>query len=453
MASLFDTLRRSWSLDDYAQMVSEFGLHQGYAPLTQTLAGETAEPIGNDFAGYISHAYKSNAVVFACQLTRLMLFSQVRFAFRRRNRANGRPGDLFHTGRLDVLDEPWQGGTTSDLLARMIQDADFAGNSYFTLRGGRLHRLRPDYVSIVLGSDLEPDSPDIAMDSRVLGYVYSPPGRQGERVLLPEQVAHFSPVHDPLANYRGMSWLTPVLREVRADGAMTTHQSKLFTNGATPNMVIRYDAQVDSERVRRFIELFKEQNEGLANAYRTLHLGGGADPTVVGRDMQQLDFRATRAAGEDRIAAAAGVHPTIVGLTDGLGGSSLNEGNFQAARRLTADRTLRYLWGSAAQSLATLVPPPARSELWYDARDVPFLQEDEADHAEIQAKQAETIRQLTDSGFTPESVVEAVTNGDMTLLEHSGLFSVQLQEAGAVGGDPETNGGGDPERARALLGH
>jgi hypothetical protein len=30
-------------------------------------------------------------------------------------------------------------------------------------------------------------------------------------------VAHWSPIPDPLANFRGMSWLTPVLREIDAD--------------------------------------------------------------------------------------------------------------------------------------------------------------------------------------------------------------------------------------------
>lgn len=440
---------RSLTIDDYAQMVSEWGLHGGFAPLQQTLGGQTAEGIPNDFVGYVRHAYKANGVVFACELTRLMLFSQIRFAFRRRNLENGRPGDLFHTAALDLLDVPWPGGTTGDLAARMIQDADFAGNAYLTEMGGRVHRLRPDHVWIVLGSDLDPDDPDLAMDSHVVGYIHEPPGgKVRPRVLLPERVAHFAPNPDPEAGYRGMSWLTPVLREIRADGSAEQHKLNFFRNGATPNMVLKYDPAVTPEKIERFKRIVQDENEGFRNAYRTMHVGGGADATVVGANFQQMDFRATQALGEDRIAAAAGVHPTIIGLADGLAGSSLNEGNFSAARRLTGDRTLRYLWGNAASSLSPLVPVPARAELWYDARDVPFLQEDQKDHAEIQGKQAQTIRQLTDAGYTPESVVAAVTNGDMTLLRHSGLYSVQLHPAGTTPTGPAGNGSGDPERAR-----
>ena len=44
--------------------------------------------------------------------------------------------------------------------------------------------------------------------------------------------------------------------------------------------------------------------------------------------------------------------------------------------------------------------------------------------------QAATITQLLREGFTPESAVAAVTNDDMTLLEHTGLCQVQLQTPG-----------------------
>jgi hypothetical protein len=109
----------------------------------------------------------------------------------------------------------------------------------------------------------------------------------------------------------------------------------------------------------------------------------------------------TQGAGESRIAAAAGVHPTIVGLSEGLQGSSLNSGNFGAARRLVADRTMSWLWRNAAGSLEILVPPPAGASLWYDASGIPFLREDRKDAAEIQQIKAATIRQLVDAGYEP----------------------------------------------------
>jgi hypothetical protein len=160
-------------------------------------------------------------------------------------------------------------------------------------------------------------------------------------------------------------------------------------------------------------------------------LGHGADVTVVGKDLAQLDFKATQGAGETRIAAAAGVHPVIAGLSEGLSGSSLNAGNFTSAARLVADRTLRPLWRNVAGSLENIVPPPGGAELWYDDRDISFLQDDRKDAAEIQFIDAQAIRQLVDAQFEPASVVAAVAAQDMTLLVHTGIPTVQGQQGSA----------------------
>jgi hypothetical protein len=78
--------------------------------------------------------------------------------------------------------------------------------------------------------------------------------------------------------------------------------------------------------------------------------------------------------------------------------------------------------------LQNIVPPPSGGvRLWYDDRDVSFLQEDVLDAADIRGKDATTMRTLVDGGFDPQSVIDAVTTGDMTLLTHSGTLSVQLQ--------------------------
>jgi hypothetical protein len=63
---------------------------------------------------------------------------------------------------------------------------------------------------------------------------------------------------------------------------------------------------------------------------------------------------------------------------------------------------------------------------------VPFLREDAMDDAEIKARDAQTIRTLVDAGYQPDSVVAAVTSGDWTRLEHTDLFSVQLQPPGTT---------------------
>jgi len=343
----------------------------------------------------------------------------------------------------------------------MEVDATYAGNSYVTWcddlgRYGksaagptrRLVRLRPDWVTLVLGS--HSDDP-YALDTKVIALMYEPAaatvaGTTGPRqsvLLLPSEVCHYAPVPDPVARFRGMSWLTPVLREISSDRAATELKVKRFQNGAALQTVVSLDKDVSPENFQQFVKLFREGHEGTQNAYRTLFMGGGADVTIVGADMRQLEFKAIIGAGETRIAAAAGVHPVVVGLSEGLSGSSLNAGNYAAARRNVADGTLNHLWTEAANSLEVLFDrPKPTAELCIDKRDVSFVREDQKDIAEIKFKDTQTIRNLLDAGFTPESVKAAVAANDWSLLEHSGLFSVQLQPAGSRH-TTDPNAGGD----------
>lgn len=396
--------------------------------MNQSISSKQEEP-GSDFRGYIDGIYKQNGVVFACIAVRQLLFSEARFQFRQR--VNGRPGDLFGTPALKTLEEPWKNGTTGGLLTRMIQDSDLAGNFYgHRTRTGGIERMRPDWVTIIMGGPEGAQIGDLGVE--VIGYAYKPGGPASGRdtvILRPEEVVHFAPMPDPAATYRGMSWLGPVLKEIMGDGAASTHKLKFFENGATPNMTVTLDKEVSADAFIKFKRLFDEQSEGLANAYKTLFLGGGADVQLIGSNMRQMDFKTVQGHGETRIAAAAGVPPIIVGLSEGL--DSATYSNYGQARRAFADLTMRPLWREAAGALAPLVDVPAAAELWYDDRDIPFLQEDMQDAATIQAAQAVTMRELVNAGYDPETVKTFVSSGDPAVLQHTGLVSVQLQAPGA----------------------
>jgi Phage portal protein len=398
----------------------------------QTLQGRTEIADTNvSFEGLVLSAYKSNGVVFACMMARQRLFSEARFAFRQR--INGRPGDLFGNKDLAVLERPWPGGVTGDLLARAMQDVDLAGNCFLMRRPGRIRRLRPDYVTIVLGSMEDPDVQAGDIDAEVVGYIYHPGGRMSGRdpvFILRDEVAHFAPVPDPAASFRGMSWLLPVVREFMSDSAMTIHKMKFLENGATPNMVVTLDPSIKKEAFKEWVSMFSEKHEGVLNAYKTLYLGAGSSITPVGSDFKQMEFAVTQAVGETRICAAAGVPPVLVGVTEGIRASTYS--NYQQAKRYFADGTLRPLWRNMASSLEMIIPVPSNSELWYDDRDIPFLSEDLKDQAEVQSQNAQAMKALIDAGFEADSVVEAIGGNDWKRLKHTGLFSVQLQPPGTV---------------------
>lgn len=426
-------------------------------PLLSVTSAEH-EQIENDFEGYVSGGYKANGIIFATIDRRQQVFSQARFAWREWR--SGVPGFVFGNQELALLERPWPNGTTGELLAHMEYDASLAGNSYWTTcddegRLGkaarsatrRLVRMRPDWTTIVIDA---PNGNPFGLDARVVAYSYQPRAMGGARqpepvVLLPSEVCHYSPKPDPVARFRGMSWLTPVIRDIMADKAATAHKLKFFENGATPQFVVRFDKDSSPDEIAAFVDRYNAAHRGSNNAYKTLFLAGGADITPLTVDLKQLDFKITTGAGETRIAVAGGVPAVILGISEGLQGSSLNAGNFGAARRLFVDTTMHDLWGKAAASLQSLVTPPAGNvELSVNGRHIPFLREDETDQANIRALNAQVLRTLGDGGFQPDAAVEYLRTDDLSRLigKHTGLVPVQLQLPGAEsGGSPSPTDG------------
>ncbi len=407
------------------------------AGFQQTLRGHVEE-IDPSFQGLVTQVYRQNAVVFACELARISLFSEARFQFQEMRK--GRPGKLFSAPVLDILEHPWPTATTGDMLTRALLDADLGGTAFNARRrGNTIRRLRPDWVTMVLGSESDPEVQGGDIDAVVLGVIYHPGGRAGGRdpeFLLRDEVSIFAPIPDPLATFRGMPWVVPVIREVIADKQMTDHKSAFLVNGATPNLTVAVDKDIVEAKnpaaFTEWVEAFKRTNPSASQweKYKTWYLAGGTTVTKVGSNMQEIDFKAVQGAGETRIAAAAGVPPVIVGLSEGLQAATYS--NYGQARRRFADNTMRPLWRNMAGSLETLVPPPSGSRLWYDDRDIQALAEDKQDLAQVRSLEAQQIRTLLDAGYKANSVTDAVMTGDWSQLVHTGLFSVQLQAPGST---------------------
>lgn len=382
-----------------------------------------------DFVAAVTGAYQANGIVFAVMLARMSLFSEATLKFR-----SLRDKRLFGTPSLLPLERPWPGGTTGELLARMEQHASLGGQAMVVRDGPGVKLLRPDWVRRV--SALDGD--EGFRTRRLVGYLYDPSGFAPmsdagpweDPVYYPaDEVACWAPVPDPLNPWRGMSWLTPIVREINGDAAMTTHKQKFFDNAATPNLVIRYQKKLPDGYVKSFAEQFEARHSGVEQSWRTVILDEAADLTVVGSSFESMTFTDVQAAGETRIAAAGGVPPIVAGLREGLQAATYS--NYGMAMRRFADITMRPNWRGACAALAQLIDVPLDAQLWYDTVDIAALQEGEKEQAEAAQVNAATLSTLISAGYTPESATAAVISGDFSLLQHTGLVSVQLQPPGA----------------------
>jgi phage portal protein BeeE len=417
----------------YGNSSYPFGLGQ------QSLAGNRAAEIANSLPGYRA-ALQSCPPAFAAQMVRALVLSQARFTFRNPPWHPTKPRRTFGNPDLGLLERPWTNGTTGELVSRAEWHAGLAGNAFVYRQAQRLRLLRPDWTAIIYGSQSEPEWPSGALDAELLGYVYANRGIGVGKpeFLLPKDVAHWAPLPDPEMTGLGMSWLTPAIREMQGDRLASEHKIRFFENGATPNLVVKGIPALDRPVFEQLVNDMEERHAGVSNAYRTLYLTAGADASVIGSNMAELDLKAVQGTNETRLSVLSRVPAALLGISEGLSGSSLNAGNFSAARRNFADTWVYPTLQDLANSLAAVVTVPADAELWFDPADMPILREDAKDAADIEAVKASTINSYLREGFTAESAIAAVRGQDVSLLRHTGLISVQLQPPGTVlpGGAP-----------------
>jgi phage portal protein BeeE len=343
------------TLDDYASIVSQQLVYAGNQYSGQIIEGiyenRPAEQIATSLESYTRAAFNQSGVLFSVIAVRALVFSGVRFLWQRLKA--GKTGDLFFTADLGVLSQPWPGGTTQDLLLKLELDATLAGNSYWLRDGRQLVRLRPDWVQIILAPRIIQGG-QVGMEKVGFAYWEGGPQKGHDPVLFrASEVAHYAPMPDPLASYRGMSWITPIIPQIIGDKEMTRHKNAFFSNAATPQLSVSMDKAVSRAQFEAFIDKFEGKYRGAENAYKTMFLGGGADVKVIGTNFQQMDFSNVQGKAETLISAAGGVPPIIVGLSEGL--ASATYSNYSQARRRFADGTLHPLWANAGHVSAALV--------------------------------------------------------------------------------------------------
>jgi hypothetical protein len=296
------TAERAYSLSDYLswrQDAWSFGGNlypTGAQGVTTTQNGQTAEPVGNSFQGYVEGMLYRDGPVASVEAYRLRVFGQAPLLFQMRE--NGRPGDLYDDESLDLLRTPWPGGTTSDLLKRSLLYSDFGGNAYLVVLDDEVVVLRPDWVEIILEPRMV-GSAQVGWRQVAISYTEGGPGSGIPVPFLRGEYAHFiSDLPDPLATYRGMSWLTPIVREVQADRQASEHKVTYFENSASPNLAVSVPQQMTPDQFKEFVDAMDAAHKGPANVGKTLYTAGGADVTVIGGDMRQMDFAAVQGKGE-----------------------------------------------------------------------------------------------------------------------------------------------------------
>ena len=389
------------------------GLASGAAVLTTSYGSPDREAILPQLTAWAQSAYGGTSVVFSAMVVRMLVLSEVDLVLQAKDDKH-----LFTDSSLALLQEPWPDAGSAELLTRMELDSGLAGNAYIWGPPGAelLVRLRPDWTTIV--SEVVPVDGG-GWYRRKVGYWHEPPkglaGAATAGFMVPaDEVAHWAPLPDPAATFRGMSWLTPVARDIRGDDGLTSYKIKYLQNNASPNLLIKYAQKLQPGTVDAIRERMHARYGGMDNAFKTLILDQGADATVIGNTPAQMDFSAVQQAGSDRILAASSVPGVLVGLEPLRGAGK----GYQESIDKLADMWARPMWRSACQALAKFVPDmPVGVRLWYDASDVAMLQDSDNAKAQSALIRMQALLAARQAGYDPMSAVAAIDTMDLTQLK------------------------------------
>lgn len=361
-----------------------------------------------------AEALTSNGVAYGIFRQRLELFAQGRFRFRRFGNPRPTMADSFSSSALAPL-EPnrW-------LFEQCELGVARAGAAFFVFDGSVLRSLPAEWCTIVAGSNRDPKDPALAWDAHPTGLIYDPQNGTEAEVWRWEEVFAYIPETDPVARWRGISWLRPAMEDIGADNGARRYLTRFYTNHATPNSAVVFPPEVTEEKIKIFRDLFLAKYQGVENAFRTAFLGGGADVKVIGAPLKDLDSEAVRQQVHKDMCTAAGVPVVAAGVEQGT------YANSKESKRALADMKIRYLWAVAAETFAPAIAVPGGSELYVETAHIAALQADALDDANVLETQARTMRTLWDGGGEPTSVITSVIKGDLSSLAHTGKLSVQL---------------------------
>lgn len=407
--------------------------------------------VAGDLESIVASA-QPHSVMSAAVLARALVLSQLWFQW-----ADRESHELFGNPDLAILENP--GGQTMTLPLFLMQceyQASYTGNVfvYRDRTRNRLRILRTDHVEQILVSDADPADVEAAqnvppaerkealtyvLDADVAGYRYKPHKDFPAQILFPEDVAHWQPEPHPLHPYLGASWITSTIVELQGDLQADTGVDEYFRNGMGPRVMHIMAEGVTPEEAADWRMLNEHEHAGIANGSRNKYVSRDhlADVKTIGSTLKDLELGEYRGKLETRMAVRSRVPATILGISEGMNSSALNSNTYGPTRRMWADGWFTPYAAGLCRALEQIVPTPRPTDrfpaggyLSHDPDRVMFLQEDRKDAAEIINQNGQTMRTLVDGGFTPDSVVRAVTSGDLAKLEHTGKTSVQLLEPG-----------------------
>lgn len=159
--------------------------------------------------------------------------------------------------------------------------------------------------------------------------------------------------YSPKSSYYGEPDYLASLEQISINKKADNYNSKFFDNGAKPDLAIIYEnAEPSEEQITAFRDFFGNSFKGYNNAHKTLILYGDSLGEREAKirfenlsNVTDLSFKALKEVSRNEIAAAHGVPPRLLGITDAaaLGGSGELIGQLMMFNELEIKPKIEFL--------------------------------------------------------------------------------------------------------------
>jgi HK97 family phage portal protein len=327
--------------------------------------------IGNAFASTEWHLYRRTSV-----------------------RDKKRRTEVMNHGFMAVWDKPNQFYTGRFFRESVQQHLDLVGEGMIVLYkvGGLVLEMwcvRPDRMHPVKHPT-----------KFLTGWIYQ--GPDGEEVPLElDQVIQIK-YPNPGDPYRGMGPVQTVLNDIDAARYSAEWNKNFFINGARPGGIITVDYRMGDTEFRNFVNRWREQHQGVANAHRVAVLENAKwqDTNFSMTDMQFVELRNLP---RELVREAFAFPKPMLGTVD-----DVNRANAEAGKEIMAEgQTIPRLsrWKDTINSF--LLPQFANGKALELDHDDPTPINHEATDRERNSM-AVGARDLVLAGYHPDDVAEAM---------------------------------------------
>lgn len=217
---------------------------------------------------------------------------------------------------LDALDRFNDTTTKQDGMYLTQSHKKLTGDAFWLLdwQGNELaniYLLQPDKVELDLGT------PNDKTDDIVKGYKYRDviDGKEVEAYYKPDQIIHFkSP--NPNNPFRGLGAVEAAAETIDTDNLAQETMKKFYLNGAIINFILSTEGKITDAQLKRLRAELKANYSGVANAYKTMILGGGLEPKSISQTNREQEFLAQLEWYRDKIMVIFGNTKASLGIVD-----------------------------------------------------------------------------------------------------------------------------------------